>query len=61
MDKAFEDNDELKECVIAQCNRDLSDILNIYVFSVINDYAPDFCGLSFDEKSGEYFVGIGPE
>ena len=61
MDKAFEDNEEWKECVITQCNSNLSDILNIYVFSVINDCSPDFCGLNLDKKSGEYFVGIGPE
>jgi len=61
MEKAFEDNEEWKECIIEQYNGNVNDIINLDVFSVINDCAPDFCGLSFDEKSSEYFVGIGPE
>ena len=61
MNKAFEDNEEWKECVIEQYNGNIGDIINLDVFSVINDCEPDFCGLSFDEKSSEYFVGIGPE
>lgn len=61
IEKAFEENEEWKECVIEQYNGNVNDIINLDVFSVINDCEPDFCGLSFDEKSSEYFVGIGPE
>ena len=37
MEKAFEDNEEWKECIIEQYDGDNTKIINLDVFSVIND------------------------
>lgn len=55
MDKAFEELEDWKEEVIE--NEEV--ILNYHVFTDTVD--PDFCGLEFNEDTGEYVVLIGPE
>ena len=59
-ESAFENNEEWLEELIYRYDGDTTEIKNVDVFVDIN-CAPDFSGLIFDEKSNEYFVGIGPE
>jgi len=60
IDEAFKNKEDWKEIVLDEYDGDCSKIINYDVFVNIN-CAPDFCGLDFDENTGEYFVGIGPE
>jgi len=59
MEAVFGENDDLKEMVLKEYDGDIRQIKNCDGFDP--DPAPDFCGLSYDEPTGEYVVGIGPE
>jgi len=59
IDKAFEDNEDWKDEIIDKYDGDINQIIKYDVFVDIN-CSPDFCGLEFNEETGEYFVIIGP-
>lgn len=59
MDAVFGDNGELKEMLLDEYNGDINEIKNCDGFDPVP--APDFCGLTYDELTCEYVVGIGPE
>jgi hypothetical protein len=59
IEKAFEGNEEIQDEIIDKYDGDITKIKKYDVFDSCP--APDFCGLSFDEETSEYIVGIGPE
>ena len=54
IERAFENYDELKEDTL----KDGSPILKYEVFTTDPD--PDFCGLRYNSKTGEYEIELGP-
>lgn len=58
-EKAFEDMEDWMEEVIDSYEGNINKITKYDVFT--DTCTPDFCGLQLDEKTGEYFVSIGPE
>lgn len=59
MEAIFGENEELKEMVLEEYDGDITQLKNYD--GLDPDPAPDFCDLTYDESTGEYVVGIGPE
>ena len=59
-ENAFQENEEWRDSIIEYYDGDTTRLTNYDAFSD-TCAIPDFCGLEFNEKTGEYFVSIGPE
>jgi hypothetical protein len=59
IEQAFEGAEDLQDDIVDKYDGDITKIKNYDVFDPCP--APDFCSLSFNEETGEYVVGIGPE